>query len=121
MALVLTAPYGGRCDRYCESFGHVCVGAAEEKDDNCEVAYTKPCNEAIPDTSDMLCKCVKPNAPPSCPVPPPTTATTTTGQPTPTPGRRIQVVGATAVGVSRTFLQIPLLLKGGLYCLWACP
>ncbi|CAE7506418.1 Gusb [Symbiodinium natans] len=88
MALVLTAPYNGRCDKYCESFGHVCVAAAEEKSEDCEVQYTQPCNQAITGTSDMLCKCVLPDAPASCPVPPPTTA-----PPTPSPNRRIQVVG----------------------------
>ena len=88
MALVLTAPYNGRCDRYCESFGHVCVAAAEEKSESCEEQYTQPCNQAISGTSDMLCKCVLPDAPPSCPAPPATTA-----PPTPSPNRRIQVVG----------------------------
>jgi len=57
MALVETHPYGGRCDRYCESFGHVCVSAAEELDESCQVKYTARCNEPIVRTSDMLCKC----------------------------------------------------------------
>eukprot|EP00931_Biecheleriopsis_adriatica_P042894 TRINITY_DN2447_c0_g1_i3.p1 TRINITY_DN2447_c0_g1~~TRINITY_DN2447_c0_g1_i3.p1 ORF type:complete len:887 (-),score=130.08 TRINITY_DN2447_c0_g1_i3:97-2367(-) len=56
-ALVLTAPYGGRCDRYCESFGHVCIAAAEEQNEDCEVKYHEQCSEAITDTSDMLCTC----------------------------------------------------------------
>ena len=37
MALVLAEKYGGRCDRYCESFGQVCIMAAEEQEENCEV------------------------------------------------------------------------------------
>jgi len=56
-ALVLTAPYGGRCDEYCESFGHVCIAAAEEQDENCQVQYQRGCNEPISGTSDMLCTC----------------------------------------------------------------
>ncbi|CAE7666521.1 Cd163 [Symbiodinium sp. CCMP2592] len=66
MALVLTGPFGGRCDRYCESFGHVCVAAAEEKSNDCEIKYTTPCDQPITGTSDMLCKCVEKDAPPSC-------------------------------------------------------
>ena len=90
MALVLTEPYGGRCDRYCESFGQVCVMAAEEEEENCQVKYEASCNEAISGTSDVLCQCAKPNAPPQCPRPP----ETTTGAPA--PRKRIQVVGARA-------------------------
>mmetsp|Transcript_26364 Transcript_26364/g.49529 ORF Transcript_26364/g.49529 Transcript_26364/m.49529 type:complete len:698 (-) Transcript_26364:151-2244(-) len=85
MALVLTAPHGGRCDRYCESFGHVCVGAAEERAESCEVDYRRGCDQAITGTSDMLCQCVKPDAPESCPAPAPT--------PSPTAAPRIQVRG----------------------------
>jgi len=56
-ALVLTAPYGGRCDKYCESFGHVCTAAAEERDESCQELESKRCDEEIRDTSDMLCTC----------------------------------------------------------------
>eukprot|EP00411_Alexandrium_monilatum_P116938 CAMPEP_0175658898 /NCGR_PEP_ID=MMETSP0097-20121207/13658_1 /TAXON_ID=311494 /ORGANISM="Alexandrium monilatum, Strain CCMP3105" /LENGTH=239 /DNA_ID=CAMNT_0016965009 /DNA_START=29 /DNA_END=744 /DNA_ORIENTATION=+ len=56
-ALVLTGPYGGRCDRYCESFGHVCVAAAEERAEGCEVQQARQCSEEIGGTSDMLCTC----------------------------------------------------------------
>mmetsp|Transcript_1148 Transcript_1148/g.2229 ORF Transcript_1148/g.2229 Transcript_1148/m.2229 type:complete len:431 (+) Transcript_1148:68-1360(+) len=56
-ALVLTSPYGGRCDLYCQSFGHTCVAAAEEKNENCVVKQTHRCDEEIPNTSDMLCTC----------------------------------------------------------------
>jgi len=56
-ALVLTAPFGNRCDRYCESFGHVCVAAAEEVNENCEVKYSARCDQKIVGTSDMLCTC----------------------------------------------------------------
>eukprot|EP00435_Cladocopium_sp_Y103_P061611 s423_g23.t1 len=90
MALILADKYGGRCDRYCESFGQVCIMAAEEQEENCEVKYEVPCDQAITGTSDILCKCGKRNAPPQCPVPPATTQTTT---PTPSPNKRIQVVG----------------------------
>ena len=90
MALVLAEKYGGRCDQYCESFGQVCVKAAEEQEENCEVKYEVPCNQAITGTSDILCQCGKRNAPPQCPAPPATTQTTT---PTPSPNKRIQVVG----------------------------
>mmetsp|Transcript_30345 Transcript_30345/g.56893 ORF Transcript_30345/g.56893 Transcript_30345/m.56893 type:complete len:376 (+) Transcript_30345:51-1178(+) len=56
-ALVLTAPYGGRCDTYCASFGHTCIAAAEEKAETCEEDAPKACNEVIAGTSDMLCTC----------------------------------------------------------------
>lgn len=56
-ALVLTAPYGGLCDRYCESFQQVCVAAAEEVDENCDVLYKSQCDAEIAGTSDMLCTC----------------------------------------------------------------
>ena len=94
MALVVTAPYGNRCDKYCESFDHVCVAAAEEQNENCEIQYTKRCDEPIEGTSDMLCKCVKKNAPPFCPAPPAPPAPTP--EPTPSPDARIQVVGTAA-------------------------
>lgn len=90
MALVKTAPYNGRCDTYCESFGQVCIMAAEEKDENCEIKYEARCDEEIKDTSDMLCKCGKRNGPLECPAPLATTQTTT---PTISPDKRIQVVG----------------------------
>ena len=102
MALVLTAPYGGRCDKYCESFGHVCVMAAEESAEDCNIKFSKACTEAISGTSDMLCKCVLPDAPASCPAPPPTTP-----RPTPSPNRRIQVVGKQLVVNGK-----PLHIKG---------
>merc|ERR550534_1248837 len=69
MALVETAPYGNRCDRYCESFGHVCVAAAEEENDNCEVKFHTPCDVEFTMTSDMLCKCSR-AAPPVARTPP---------------------------------------------------
>lgn len=56
-ALVSTSPYGGRCDTYCESFGHTCAAAAEEEDNDCTVLYSAPCDEAIAGTHDMLCTC----------------------------------------------------------------
>merc|ERR1712039_565057 len=56
-ALVHTQPYGGRCDVYCESFGHMCAGAAEEMNENCEVKERAQCDEEIAGTSDMLCTC----------------------------------------------------------------
>lgn len=56
-ALVLTTPYGGRCDRYCESFGHRCVSAAEEESESCTVKYSQACDREILSTSDMLCTC----------------------------------------------------------------
>jgi len=57
-ALVLTEPYRGRCDKYCESIpGHTCVAAAEERDETCQVLENKRCDEEIKDTSDMLCTC----------------------------------------------------------------
>lgn len=64
-ALVLTASYGGRCDRYCESFGHVCIAAAEEEDETCRVKENKQCNEEIAGTSDMLCSCQRDPSRPS--------------------------------------------------------
>ncbi|CAK0788232.1 unnamed protein product, partial [Prorocentrum cordatum] len=56
-ALVRTAPYGGRCDRYCESFQHVCAAAAEEAAESCGVLYEARCDAEIAGTSDMLCTC----------------------------------------------------------------
>jgi len=75
-ALVSTAAYGGRCDRYCETFGHMCVGAAEEVEENCKVKYAVRCDQAIQDTSDMLCSCKLPEAPESCPSPAPSPSAT---------------------------------------------
>jgi len=60
-ALVLTEPHGGRCDTFCASFGHVCVAAAEEENENCEVKYETPCDQEITSTSDMLCTCELPS------------------------------------------------------------
>lgn len=69
-ALVLSKPYDGRCDKYCASFGHVCVAAAEEKDESCEVLESKRCDEEIKGTSDMLCTCeYGDTAPPPSPAP----------------------------------------------------
>merc|ERR1712187_328775 len=56
-ALVRTSPYGGRCDSYCASVGHVCVSAAEEQNNDCAVKSGAGRNQAIRDTSDMLCAC----------------------------------------------------------------
>jgi len=56
-ALVEAYPFGGKCDSYCRSFGHVCVAAAEEVLDTCAVDYTASCDEEIQGTSDMLCTC----------------------------------------------------------------
>merc|ERR1712032_1714275 len=58
IALVKTAAYGGRCDAYCQSFGHRCVEAAEEQNNNCAVKYKAGCSQAITGTSDMLCACM---------------------------------------------------------------
>jgi len=62
-ALVLTDPHGGRCQTFCSSFGHVCVAAAEEVGEGCEVQEQKSCDEQISGTSDMLCTCVLPTEP----------------------------------------------------------
>merc|ERR1712232_295009 len=58
-ALVSTASNGGKCDAYCQSFGHSCVNAAEEQNNDCEVKYVSSCDQAITDTSDMLCTCAR--------------------------------------------------------------
>merc|ERR1719382_721888 len=55
-ALVQTAAYN-RCDHYCESFGHVCVAAAEEDADTCRVIEERTCDQVFDGTSDMLCTC----------------------------------------------------------------
>jgi len=60
VALVPTAPYGGMCDRYCKSFGHRCVFAAEEVDDDCTALSRFGCDESITNTRDMLCQCQGP-------------------------------------------------------------
>ncbi|CAE7241033.1 unnamed protein product [Symbiodinium pilosum] len=62
-ALVLTAPHGGRCRTFCSSFGHICVAAAEEENENCEVKTRKSCDDDISGTSDMLCTCALPTSP----------------------------------------------------------
>eukprot|EP00440_Ansanella_granifera_P037063 gb/GFBE01040220.1/.p1 GENE.gb/GFBE01040220.1/~~gb/GFBE01040220.1/.p1 ORF type:complete len:1500 (+),score=225.46 gb/GFBE01040220.1/:1-4500(+) len=96
-ALVLTGPFGGRCDLYCESFGHVCVAAAEEVDENCEVKFTVGCDEDIRgagDTSDMLCSCRLPEVPS-------TTPTTTSSA----PGSTSQNPGSTA-GPTKAFWPV---------------
>merc|ERR1719414_2054482 len=53
----MTAPHENSCSKYCESFGHACVAAAEEVDEDCAVKYSVPCDQAIDGTSDMLCTC----------------------------------------------------------------
>ncbi|CAL1143941.1 unnamed protein product [Cladocopium goreaui] len=62
-ALVKTSSFK-RCKDYCESFGHSCVAAAEEEDENCAVKEDYDCDEEIDDTSDMLCTCSKTPAAP---------------------------------------------------------
>ena len=68
LALVQTNPYDGRCSKYCQSFGHICAHAAEEKDDNCmETSTPYNCDDTIigdtpGGTSDMLCTCIKPTS-----------------------------------------------------------
>jgi endonuclease/exonuclease/phosphatase family metal-dependent hydrolase len=56
-ALVIAKHYGGRCDTYCESFGHVCMGAWEEAFEGCGIKSVHTCNEVIGGTSDILCQC----------------------------------------------------------------
>ncbi|CAE8588553.1 unnamed protein product [Polarella glacialis] len=80
-ALVLTAPYGGRCDSYCGSFGHVCLAAAEEVNENCAVKYTARCDEQIAGTSDMLCTCGYAELPSSSTTPPSTASSSTSSAP----------------------------------------
>mmetsp|Transcript_7918 Transcript_7918/g.18216 ORF Transcript_7918/g.18216 Transcript_7918/m.18216 type:complete len:606 (+) Transcript_7918:86-1903(+) len=96
-ALVLTAPYGGRCDHYCKSFGHVCVAAEEESDEGCDVKSKHACDEEIRDTSDMLCTCRLPDAAPMCAAPEPAPVPTPQPLPGPSPapsGRpRIEIAG----------------------------
>jgi len=55
LALVPTEPFGGRCNRYCESFGHRCVFAA--LNDDCQPISRYGCDEVVPVASDMLCQC----------------------------------------------------------------
>jgi hypothetical protein len=70
-ALVKTEPYHS-CDHYCQSFGHYCVSAAEEADDNCKEKGRYKCHDDIRQitasshptgypTSDMLCTCIRPD------------------------------------------------------------
>jgi len=96
-ALVLTDPYGGRCDRYCESFGHVCVAAAEERAENCEVKHSVPCSFPLTFTSDMLCKCSKPRGQCGAPAPSPAAQAPTpapaSGSPAPAPAPAPPVAG----------------------------
>lgn len=48
-----------RCKDYCESFGHSCEAAAEEKAEDCKEKKRYRCDEEIEETSDMLCTCSK--------------------------------------------------------------
>lgn len=48
---------GETCDDFCESFGHKCVGAAEEDDNSCELKKSVMCNKPIAHTSSLFCKC----------------------------------------------------------------
>eukprot|EP00418_Pyrodinium_bahamense_P044377 CAMPEP_0179209632 /NCGR_PEP_ID=MMETSP0796-20121207/104551_1 /TAXON_ID=73915 /ORGANISM="Pyrodinium bahamense, Strain pbaha01" /LENGTH=513 /DNA_ID=CAMNT_0020914591 /DNA_START=56 /DNA_END=1597 /DNA_ORIENTATION=- len=105
-ALVLTAPYNGRCDRYCESFGHVCISAAEETAENCKVKYSRPCDTEIAGTSDMLCTCHLPTCQAAAPTPSPGLAPTVPTQP-PRGAQRIEVRGRQLLADGR-----PLHLKG---------
>jgi len=57
LALVPTQPYGGKCKKYCESFDHKCVFAAEEVDDRCLPLSRYGCDEEVAETDDMLCQC----------------------------------------------------------------
>jgi hypothetical protein len=72
MALVRTSPYSGSCDNYCKSFNHVCVAAAEEVNNNCDIKYASSCDDEITGTSDMLCTCQ--GTPQPQPTPAPTVA-----------------------------------------------
>lgn len=56
-ASVLTQPYGGRCDRYCASFGKVCIAAAEEVKKDCNESKSARCDEEIKGESHMICTC----------------------------------------------------------------
>jgi len=103
-ALVLTKDYGNRCDRYCESFGHVCAAAAEEMDENCEVKWTRPCDMEIEGTSDMLCTCRLPDAGAACPTPAPAPTFAPGG---PGASRRIEIRGRQVLVDG-----VPLHLKG---------
>jgi hypothetical protein len=94
-AIVSTSPYGGRCDRYCESFGHVCVAAAEEMSEQCVIQVNYGCDADIPVSSDMLCQCQHP---------PTTTSTTSTTTTT------ISVLAVLRVSVLSAFLLCPLVL-----------
>jgi len=57
MARVPTQPNAGRCDVYCESFGHECVFAATEVRGTCAPLSSRRCNEQITGTNTMLCQC----------------------------------------------------------------
>jgi len=48
---------GRSCNSYCASSGHVCVGAWEEVEEDCNVKYTITCDDASVPTSDLLCQC----------------------------------------------------------------
>jgi len=56
-ALVLAAPYASRCDKFCESFGHVCAAAADVVAESCQVQNSHRCDEEIGGASGMLCTC----------------------------------------------------------------
>jgi len=56
-ALVEAAPYGRRCDTYCQSFSQECVQAAAS-DGTCEATARVPCSTPVPGNSTgMLCTC----------------------------------------------------------------
>ena len=52
--------YGKQCDRYCESFGHICVAAATDDGNSCNALETFDCSTRVGEVSKMLCTCRKP-------------------------------------------------------------
>jgi len=44
------------CDGYCAAVGRQCVGAWEEQNDDCAVAYDMTCGQSI-SSSDAICEC----------------------------------------------------------------
>jgi hypothetical protein len=48
---------GNSCASYCANSGHVCVGAWEEVEENCEIKYALTCEDSSVPTSDLICQC----------------------------------------------------------------
>ena len=45
------------CKNFCNTIGLQCVGAWEERNDDCQVKSTETCDHIFSYTSDAICEC----------------------------------------------------------------